>query len=209
MNIKFEHETKAPKYRKMVLEVILWLAAVAIPIVLANVFVNQGLVRMKMVGESMSPTLKNEDSLIVNKWFYRFGKPKRFDVVAYTQNGEEHSYLTVKRIIGLPGETVQIFKGVIYINGEELKEDIQVETVVSGGLANEPVALEDNEYFVLGDNRNNSEDSRFANLGNIVRDDVIGRVWIRTNSFSFVHGLNHKDKEAATEAAPTDEGEGG
>ena len=97
----------------------------------------------------------------------------------------------VKRIVGLPGETVQIIDGLVYINGEPLEDDviygfgltdedgneIEPEKIYNAGLASEPVTLGYDEYFVLGDNRNNSEDSRFANVGNVKYSSIIGRIW--------------------------------
>ena len=92
----------------------------------------------------------------------------------------------------MPGETVQIKSDGIYINDERLEEKIEVEEMENYGLASEPIYLEENEYFVLGDNRNKSEDSRFANVGNILRENILGKAWIRINDFNFVSKLNLK-----------------
>ncbi len=104
----------------------------------------------------------------------------------------EHSYYNIKRIIGLPGETIQITDEGIFIDGKRIEEPIQVEEMDNYGLASEPITLEENEFFVLGDNRNSSEDSRFANVGNVIKDDILGRAWIRTNDFNFISKLNLK-----------------
>ena len=95
----------------------------------------------------------------------------------------------MKRVIGLPGEKVQIVDGKVTINGKELKEKVKVDKMENGGLALDEITLDEDEYFVLGDNRNDSEDSRFASIGNILGDEIIGEAWIRTNSFAFVKYL--------------------
>lgn len=143
-----------------------------------------------MSGASMEPTLADGTQIVINKASYQLGDPDRFDVIVFKQSGSEHSYYNIKRVIGLPGETVVIEDGVIYIDGEELKEPIIVEEVRAAGLAGEAITLEENEYFVLGDNRNNSEDSRFANIGCIVREDIIGKAWLTLSPFNLVGTLN-------------------
>lgn len=136
--------------------------------------------RTKVVGNSMFPTLHNSDNLIVDKLSYRFRDPERFEVVVFPYRYAEDTYY-IKRIIGLPGETVQIIDGCVYINGEQLDEHYGLEQIDSGryGLAENPIQLGDDEYFVLGDNRNGSADSREASVGLIHKDEFIGRAWIR------------------------------
>lgn len=144
--------------------------------------------RTEVIGESMSPTLENGDNLIVDKLTYRFSDPKRFDIIVFPFK-ENRTVYYIKRIIGLPGEKVQIKDGKIYINGMELEEDYGAETIADPGIASSPVTLGADEYFVLGDNRNNSEDSRRASVGNISRDEIFGRAWLRfwpLDSFSIL-----------------------
>ena len=126
---------------------------------------------------------------------YRFTKPKRNDVVVFKQNGSEHSYYNVKRVIGLPGESVQIKEGKIFINGEELKEEYPFEDISNGGLANETVTLDSKEYFVLGDNRNASEDSRYANIGMVLKSDIVGKAWFRVKPFDLISKINVQSEE--------------
>ena len=136
-------------------------------------------VRTEVIGPSMEPTLQSEDNLIVEKISYRFNDPKRFDVIVFPFQYAERTYY-IKRIIGLPGETVQIDEnGTIYINGEVLNENFGKEVISNPGIASEPIHLGQNEYFVLGDNRNDSADSRDPSVGNVYRKDIIGRAWIR------------------------------
>ena len=181
--------------QQLIKEVIVWSVEIILVILLAYFITAFGVEKTTMVGSSMEGTLKNEDKLMINKMIYRFTAPKRFDIIVFKNTGKEHSYYTVRRIVGLPGETIQIKDGKIYINGEVLEEEINVEKILNGGLAKEAILLEENEYFVLGDNRNGSEDSRFANVGNITKDMIVGKAWVRLNPFNFVHMLNKVEKE--------------
>lgn len=134
--------------------------------------------RTEVSGSSMETTLSTGDQLIVDKISYRFRDPKRYDIVVFPYRYEENTYY-IKRIIGLPGETVQIVDGMVYINGSPLNEHYGNEVIEDPGSAAEPITLGDDEYFVLGDNRNNSQDSRASNVGLIHRDELLGRAWVR------------------------------
>lgn len=150
--------------------------------------------RTEVDGSSMEPTLTNGDNLIVDKLSYRFRDPERFDIIVFPYKHKPKTYY-IKRIIGLPGETVQIDEqGNIYINGEILSESYGREIIrpENVGLAAEPIELGEDEYFVMGDNRNNSTDSRFAQVGNIKREDIIGRAWVRIWPFSSFGMLKHQ-----------------
>ena len=134
--------------------------------------------RTHVSGESMENTLDDGDQLIVDKLTYRFHDPERFDIIVFPFRYKDHTYY-IKRIIGLPGETVQIADGEIYINGEVLEESYGREVMQDAGLAAEPITLGDDEYFVLGDNRNYSSDSRDPSVALIHRKEIIGRAWLR------------------------------
>ena len=134
--------------------------------------------RTHVSGESMKNTLDHGDQLIVDKITYRFRDPERFDIIVFPFHYKENTYY-IKRIIGLPGETVQIVDGTIYINGQVLKESYGREVMQDPGIAAEPITLGEDEYFVLGDNRNQSSDSRDPSVGLIHRDEIIGRAWLR------------------------------
>lgn len=190
MNLYFEEESKKFSGKKIIKEVIIWVIEIAMVILLAYLTVNYTVERTTMIGESMNPALQDGDKILINKVSYQFTEPNRFDVIVFKQSGSEHSYYNIKRVIGLPGETVQIANGKLYIDGEQLEEPILTETINIYGLAAEEIQLDENEYFVLGDNRNSSEDSRFANVGNILADDIIGKAWIRMNNFNFIDKLN-------------------
>ena len=134
--------------------------------------------RTHVSGESMENTLDDGDQLIVDKITYRFKDPERFAIIVFPFHYKENTYY-IKRIIGLPGETVQIADGLIYIDGEVLQESYGREVIQDPGLAAEPITLGEDEYFVLGDNRNQSSDSRDPSVGLIHRDEIVGRAWLR------------------------------
>ena len=147
--------------------------------------------RTVVIGDSMESTLQDGDNLITDKLTYRFSDPKRFDVVVFPFK-DNTNQLLIKRIIGLPNETIQIIDGKIYIDNRELIEDYGNAQMESAGLASDPIHLGPNEYFVLGDNRNNSQDSRFASVGNIHRSDLIGRAWVRIWPLNGISLLKHQ-----------------
>ena len=170
---------------------LLYLLGVLLLTWLVLAFVGQ---RTDVQGSSMETTLSDGDNLIVDKITYRFKDPQRFDIIVFPYQYAENTFY-IKRIIGLPGETVQIDEqGNIYINEEILsesygKEIIQPECI---GLAADPIVLGEDEYFVMGDNRNDSRDSRMAVVGNVKREDIIGRAWIRIWPLSKFGTLKHQ-----------------
>lgn len=160
-------------------EIFVWIFDIAVVLIIAFALVHFIGEKTNIIGESMSPTLENDDAVIINKFIYEVSSPKRNDIVVFKPYGNEKLHYYIKRVIGLPGETVQIIDGKIYINGEVLEEDIDVDDIDNAGLASNPIVLGSDEYFVLGDNRNNSEDSRFAEIGNVNIDDIEGKAWFR------------------------------
>lgn len=158
-------------------EIFSWIIEIAIVLMMAFVLVYFIGMRTSVVGQSMSETLENGDQILVNRFMYKVIGPKANDVIVFLPNGNEKSHYYVKRVIGVPGDTVQIKDGRIYVNGTEFTEKVDVAAIEDAGLAVDAVTLDDDEYFVLGDNRNNSEDSRYANIGNIKREYIIGKAW--------------------------------
>ena len=131
-------------------------------------------VKTSVVGSSMEPTLHNGEEVLLNKIVYQFSSPQRGDVIAFYPNGNENSHLYVKRIVGLPGESIQIKQGSVYINGEMHPMD---STTMDAGVAKDLIQLSNDEYFVMGDMRENSEDSRSANIGNVTLEMIEGKAW--------------------------------
>ena len=148
--------------------------------------------RTVVSGSSMETTLSDGDNLIVDKLSYRFRDPERFDIIVFPYKYEENTFY-IKRIIGMPGETIQIIDGYVYINGEILESDIYGNEVMEyASLASSPIELGEEEYFVLGDNRNHSSDSRDPSVGVLTREDLIGRAWVRIYPFSEMGVIRHE-----------------
>lgn len=172
-------------------ELLGWLFYILIIIGLTYLIITYVGQRTRVSGSSMETTLSDGDNLIVDKLSYRFQDPKRFDIVVFPYKYEENTYY-IKRIIGLPGDTVQVKDGYTYINGELLESDIYgAEVMIEAGTASEPITLGEEEYFVLGDNRNHSLDSRDPSVGILKREDLIGRAWVRIYPFDKMGVIRH------------------
>lgn len=169
------------KFLKELLSTIIYLAVIFLLTFLFITFVMQ---RTEVSGQSMEPTLQDGDSLLIEKVSYRFNDPKRFDIIVFPyQYGNDQFF--IKRIIGLPGESIRIdYDGNIYVNGEILKEGYGAEIILDPGRAETEVVLGEDEYFVMGDNRNHSMDSRDISVGSINKADITGRAFIRIYPFS-------------------------
>ena len=144
-----------------------------------------------MSGPSMEGTLHNEDELIMSRFAYMVGDIERYDIVAIKRFGS-NEYYDIKRVIGLPGDTVSLVGGILVVNGQQVDDDIPCKYVDLEGRLNSPVKLGDDEYFVLGDNRNNSRDSRDPMVGNITRDRIVGKAFIRIYPFDKFGVLKHQ-----------------
>ena len=168
-----------------------WLLYIVLIIALTWTVVTFAGQRTEVSGSSMETTLSDKDQLIVDKMTYRFRDPKRYDIVVFPYQYQDNTYY-IKRIIGLPGETVQILSGMVYIDGMRLDEHYGDEIMENPGIAEEPLTLGEDEYFVLGDNRNNSSDIRASDVGLIHRKDLIGRAWIRVWPLSQIGVIHHE-----------------
>ncbi len=179
MKDEYLYKTKKPKLATIIRKTVFFMIESALCVLLGYLIVRFAIEKTIMVGNSMEKTLNGDDVLIVNKLAYFRDTADRFDVIAFNQSRNEHSFYNIKRVIGLPGDKIQISGGNVFINGEELKEKISVEEMRLPGLAEDEITLLENEYFVLGDNRNLSEDSRYSNIGLVSGNDIIGKVVLR------------------------------
>lgn len=177
--------------KEIIKELAGWLLYIVLIIALTWIVVTFVGQRTEVSGSSMETTLSDKDQLIVDKMTYRFRDPKRYDIVVFPYQYQDNTYY-IKRIIGLPGETVQILSGMVYIDGMRLDEHYGNELMENPGIAEEPLTLGEDEYFVLGDNRNNSSDSRASDVGLIHRKDLIGRAWIRVWPLSQIGVIYHE-----------------
>jgi len=168
-------EEKDFSWKREILGTVLYLLGVMAVTLLFVQFVGQ---RTYVNGDSMNVTLEDGDNLMVDKLSYRFSDPERYDIIVFPYQYQEKTYY-IKRIIGMPGETVQVIDGMVYIDGKMLDESYGKEVMEYAGVASEPIELGEDEYFVLGDNRNNSSDSRDPSVGNIKEDQIIGKAFLR------------------------------
>lgn len=187
-----EQERRKPTKQELIKELfgmVIYVACVFLVCFLIITYVGQ---RTRVDGSSMEPTLSDGDNLIVDKISYRFYEPERFDIVIFPFQYEEDTYF-IKRIIGMPKETVWINNsGEIYINGVLLTENYGLETIAYAGLASTPITLGEDEYFVMGDNRNDSTDSRFDVVGPIKKSEIVGRAWVRIFPFDKIGFVKHR-----------------
>ena len=173
---KRRQQKKERSIKKFLRAAVSWILAIAVAAVVGYALVSFCFQTVYVVGNSMSPALQNDDKVIVNKICYLLGSPDRYDIVAFRSVDSSDEYYDIKRVIGLPGETVLIEDGKIFINGEELSDLPFDDYIFTAGLAEDEITLSNDEYFVLGDNVNNSEDSRFPNVGNILENEILGRI---------------------------------
>lgn len=191
-NRQDENKNLSEGKSSVVRETISFILYIAIVFLLTYLVIHYVGQRTQVSGTSMEYTLSDGDNLIVDKISYRFHKPERYDIIVFPFQYEENTYY-IKRIIGLPGEKVQIGEdGTIYIDGKVLEESYGREVMEDPGQAEDPIVLDEDEYFVLGDNRNASSDSRDPSVGVIHEEDIIGRAWLRIFPFDKMGFIRHK-----------------
>lgn len=181
--MEFYHVEETNRLRR----VVGWIVDIIVVISLAWFVVYEFGGQVKIAGQSMTSVLQSEDVVLMNRLTYDIGSPKRFDVVVFQRDDKKSN---VKRVIGLPGEVIQIKGGFIYINDQLLEAEAALGEVSLAGLAENPIELGEDEYFLLGDNREGSEDSRFANIGNVNKKQIMGKVWFRISPLirlDFIH----------------------
>ena len=171
------YEKKKKISKEMIHEIFSTLFYCFAAILLAVVIVFSFGIKISMIGVSMTPSLYNGQEVLINRFVYKLFAPRRGDVIAFLPNGNTNSHYYLKRVIGLPGERIQIVGGYVYINGELLAEDEIYDKIADAGIAETEIVLGTDEYFALGDNRNMSEDSRSGNVGPVNRDDIAGKAW--------------------------------
>ena len=178
--------------RSIFKEILGWLVYIAILMAAVYVLITYVGQRTEVSGHSMEPTLQHGDNLIVDKISYRFREPERYEIIVFPYQYKENTYY-IKRIIGMPGETVQIKDGYVYIDGERLLSDIYGnELIKDPQTVADPITLKENEYFVMGDNRNHSMDSRDPSVGVLTKEDLIGRAWVRIYPFDNIGVIRHE-----------------
>lgn len=168
----------------LIKEILSWMFGMVTAVFIAFVIVYAVGMSVTMIGVSMEPVLQNGQNVLINRYAYLIVSPKVGDVVAFLPNGNENSHYYIKRVVASAGDTVQIMEGRLYVNGVQVMESEEsgYDKMAVAGIAENPLTLGNDEYFVLGDNRNNSEDSRSANIGPIKGKDIVGKVWFHMGS---------------------------
>lgn len=160
-------------------EVFIWLFGIATAVFIAvvlNIFLG---VTTRVVGVSMEPALYNGQKIFINSFIYLVSSPQKGDVVVFLPNGNENSHYYVKRVVAVPGDKVVITGGVLYVNGEE--SPWVTDRLTDPGIAANEFTIQNGEYFCIGDNPGNSEDSRSPNIGPVKEIDMLGKVWFRAS----------------------------
>ena len=160
-----------------------WVFEIVVTLVLAAMIGIMLFQTVTMQESSMEPTIAVGDRFFINRVVYKFSSPKRGDLIVFRTNASDDAALHIRRVIGLPGETIQISGGRILIDGEAYKEGKDFPMISNPGLASSSITLESGEYFVLGDNRNNSEDSRYADIGMVRKRYIVGKIWFTCSPF--------------------------
>lgn len=171
------YEKKKRISREMIRDIFSTLFCCFAAVLVAFVLVFSMGMKISVIGVSMEPVLYSGYEVLVNRFLYKMMSPQRGDVIVFLPNGNPNSHYYLKRVVGLPGEKIQIVGGYVYIDGELLEEDESYDMIADAGIAETEITLESDEYFVLGDNRNASEDSRSGNIGPVRRDTITGKAW--------------------------------
>ena len=169
------YEKKKLITAKEIYAFLMWAAIVSGAVLCAYVAVFALGVRTTVIGDSMNPTLVNGQEILINRLVYIVFEPAQGDVIVFKPNGNENAHTYVKRVVAVPGDTVRIMNGILYVNGEPT--EIYSDNIADPGIAALELSVGENEYFVMGDNPNSSDDSRNANIGNVKLDTITGKAW--------------------------------
>lgn len=207
MNLRFEEEQKRERRIKILQEGIRFIIEVIIVVFIAWLIITFALKKVSVIGSSMETTLYNGEDVIVNKSSYLLFSPRREQVIAFYPEAEEgedaeemdDTVIQIRRVVGLPGEKIKIKDGKIWVNGEVIEEKYPFELMNSAGRAVSEVQLEEDEYFVLSDNRNDMDDSRNTSFTRVRKNNIIGKVILRLNPFSLLGGPEKEEQEQKEE----------
>ena len=172
-------------------EILGWIVYIAVILGITYLIITYVGQRTRVSGDSMESTLHSGDNLIVDKLSYHFREPERYEIIVFPYRYEENTFY-IKRIVGLPGDTIQIKDGYLYIDGERADENYGLERMNKAGIAADEIKLGEDEYFDLGDNRNGSSDSRDPSVGILKREEIIGRAWVRIWPLNNLGVISHE-----------------
>lgn len=166
-------------------KITLWAVQIAAAVILAFLLVAAFGIQVTCSGMSMDPTVADGERVLINRAAYLFSEPQADDVVVFSSEGAVDGAPNIKRVVGVPGDTIEISGGSLYVNGERYSDVADTESMEYAGRAATEITLGEDEYFVLGDNRNNSEDSRYQSIGNVTADEIQGKVWLKLSLSDF------------------------
>ena len=176
------------RIKKIIMQIAAYLLGLFIVVMLAMFLVRAFGNSCVVIDQSMSPSLKSEDKVLINKMAYRVESPKRMDVIAMKIGSSENSPTYIRRVIGVPKDKVKISDGKIYVNDKEIKTEYNDKSIEDAGAAKDGITLDEDTYFVLCDNYNGSkEDSRLDSIGTVNSDQISGRVWMVISPLSRLH----------------------
>nr|MCR5025621.1 signal peptidase I [Lachnospiraceae bacterium] len=164
---------------KLLKEIFSWVIITVAAFLVALILMAGFGMKVQVIGDSMEPTLVSGQGVFVNRAVFKILSPQKGDIIVFLPNGNTNSHYYIKRVVAVPGETVQITDGSLYINGEVCEEGEDFDKMEDPGIAANSIKLQSGEYFVLGDNRNSSEDSRSANIGVVKTSMVVGKIWFK------------------------------
>ena len=174
------HQKKKIITPKLIQEIFSWIMVSVLAVFMAFVIVTAFGMQVKVIGDSMEPTIGNGQGVLVNRLVFKLFGPKEGDVVIFLPNGNTNSHYYVKRVVACPGDKVQIIDGSLYVNGQQTEsEKDEYDKMEDAGIAASELKLGSGEYFLLGDNRNSSEDSRSANIGVVTTKMMVGKAWFK------------------------------
>ncbi|MBP9997323.1 MAG: signal peptidase I [Lachnospiraceae bacterium] len=170
-----------------ILEVFRYVFGIVAAIGLAAFLIYNLGMKTSVIGSSMETSLYNGQTIFISRLSYLFKKPKAGDVVVFLPNGNHNTHYYVKRVVAVPGDKVVIRGGELYVNDEP--EMGEYDKIADAGIADTPLTLGSDEYFVLGDNRNNGEDSRSGNIGPVKKNLIEGRAWFKLSKNESAFGF--------------------
>ena len=157
--------------------VLIWMVELVLVVALAYLCVVAFGSQVQCANVSMEPTINSGDILLINTVSYKIKNPGTNDIIAFKPDSNVNASYSIKRVIGVPGDTVLISSGRLYVNGSLFNEFAKTDLIADAGIAASEITLGEDEYFVLGDNRNLSEDSRYETIGMVSKKDIFGKVW--------------------------------
>ncbi len=175
------YQRKKKISNERVAEIMSWVFVVLLGFLLSFFTIYTVGVKTTVMGGSMETGLHNGQVVYMNRIIYSFKAPARGDVVVFKPNGNDNAHYSIKRVVAVPGDKIYIYEGVLYLNGEA-QEDMFIDKIADAGIASEEITLKADEFFLMGDNVNNSEDSRSPNLGLVMRNHIVGQAWLHLAS---------------------------